>query len=159
MKRTIRATFTGFLTATALTACAPSTTVQSTTTTDGATDGKPGAPAQAFARFPDLPVPTGAKINLDQTVVFGGGEDWFGRITLSVSHSADKMFDFYKSELPAFNWQEITSVRSATSVLTYQRGARIATIQIGGRTIQGAEILVTVSPKGAPVQAPPPTNR
>lgn len=138
-------------------ACAQGTTIQSSANSSGATAGgaKAGAPEQFFARFPDLPVPSGAKINLDQTVVFGSGEDWFGRIALTTGFNSDQMFDFFKQELPGFMWQEITSVRSATSVLTYQRKERIATIQISGRTLAGSDITVTVSPKGAPMQAPP----
>lgn len=137
--------------------CTPAATVQTNGNSSGAASGgtTQGVPEQSFSRFPDLPVPAGAKINLDKTVVFGSGEEWFGRITLTVGFNSDQMFDFFKQELPGFNWQEITSVRSATSVLTYQRRERIATIQISGRTLTGSDVMVTVSPKGAPMQAPP----
>lgn len=111
---------------------------------------------QGFTRFPDLPVPEGADINLDRTLIFGGGEDWFGRLVISVSHNASEMFDYFKRELPRFGWEEVTSVRSATSVLTYVRQDRIATIQIQGSRFRGSESVVTVSPKGQPeaVMAP-----
>lgn len=161
MTRTLRAKASGVVAAVLVSAiaagCAPGTTIQTNGNSSGTTASgtKQGAPEQSFSRFPDLPVPTGAKINLDQTVVFGSGEEWFGRIALTVGFNSDQMFDFFKQELPGFSWQEITSVRSATSVLTYQRRERIATIQISGRTLTGSDVMVTVSPKGAPMQAPP----
>ena len=64
------------------------------------------------------------------------------------------LFDFFKQKLPEFGWREITSVRAATSVLTFSRRNRIATIQIVGRTLRGAESTITVSPQEA-TQSPP----
>lgn len=160
MTRTPLIALVGTLALTLTSACAPSAMVSSTASPTQTSDkGKPSAPEQAFTRFPDIPVPAGAKIDLDKTLVFGGGETWFGRIAMSANYGADKMFDFYKQDLPSFGWQEITSIRSANSVLTYQREDRIATIQISGSTLQGTQVLITVSPKGAPMQAPPSSTR
>ncbi len=105
---------------------------------------------QAFTRFPDLSVPEGADIDLDRTLVFGAGEDWFGRLVIGVSHSANDMFDYFKRELPRFGWEEVTSVRSTISVLTYTRQERVATIQIEGAKFRGSRAVITVSPRGRP---------
>ena len=64
------------------------------------------------------------------------------------------MFDFYKENAPKFGWQEITLVRSATSVLAYSRGERVMTVQIVNRTLRGSGIDITLSPRGQQVQAP-----
>lgn len=118
----------------------------------------------AFNRFPDMPMPVGGEIDLDRTLVFGGNDTWFGRLVIKVSHGANDMFDFYKQKLGGYGWEEITSIRAATSVLTYARGDRVATIQIQGRAITGSEVAITVSPKGSPQQtpaamhAPPPSS-
>ena len=121
--------------------------------------GKDAESLQAFTRFPDLPVPEGADIDLDRTLIFGAGEDWFGRLVIDVSHSANDMFDYFKRELPRFGWEEVTSVRSAVSVLTYARQERIATIQIEGSKFRGSNAVITVSPRGRPrpAAAPPAT--
>jgi len=124
----------------------------------------------AFTRFPDLPMPSGAEINLDQTLVFGSSDAWFGRLVLSSSLTGNQLFDFFKNQVPGFGWDEITSVRAAISVLTYSRQRRVATIQLQGDTITGTTIIITVSPReaagsalqpgaaprmGAPVRKPP----
>jgi hypothetical protein len=58
------------------------------------------------------------------------------------------MFDFFKQRTGEFGWREITSVRSATSVLTYSREQRIMTIQILTRPLLGTRIDITMSPNG-----------
>jgi hypothetical protein len=92
----------------------------------------PGAQQPGFAQFTDIPIPPKNSIDLDRTVVFGQDRDWIGRISLSSSMSMSDVYDFYKREMPRLGWTELTSVRSATSVLTFQMDNRIATIQLGG---------------------------
>jgi predicted small secreted protein len=147
MNRMIRALQTALLASSlALSACATEVGVPA--------QGEGGKDAQglqqAFTRFPDLPVPEGADIDLDRTLVFGAGKDWFGRLVIGVSHSANDMFDYFKRELPRFGWEEVTSVRSAVSVLTYARQERVATIQIEGSKFRGSHAVITVSPRGRP---------
>ena len=110
----------------------------------------------SFTRFPDLPMPVSADLQMDKTLIFGTNDTWIGRLVIHSSHGANDMFDFYKREMPGFDWQEITSVRSKSSVMTYTRGERVATIQIEGRTLSGASVTVTVSPRGAEEFPPPP---
>ena len=110
----------------------------------------------SFARFPDLPMPVKAELDMVRTLVFGTNDSWIGRLVISASHSPNDMFDFYKQEMSGFDWQEITSVRSDISVMTYLRNERVATIQISRATLSGAKVVITVSPKGAE-EFPPPT--
>jgi len=87
-------------------------------------------------------------MDTERTLVFGSGESWYGQLSLDASHGADALFDFYKQELPAFAWQEVTSVRAPISVLTYERQGRVLSIQIEKAALGGAKITVTVSPRG-----------
>lgn len=111
--------------------------------------------APGFAQFSDIPVPSGAAMDMERSLVLGEREAWIGRVVMTVSQSADRVYDFFFNEMPRFDWQPITSVRAETSVLTYSRGARVATVQIRGRTISGAQVSVTVSPRGRPAPAAP----
>jgi hypothetical protein len=49
--------------------------------------------------------------------------------------------------MPTHGWISITAVQSETSVLTYEKGSRVATIQIERGTLRGSQISVTVSPR------------
>lgn len=111
-----------------------------------------GQAKPSFDRFPDMPMPNGFDLDMGRTLVFGGGDSWFGRLAVTSRYGANEMFDFYKQELARFGWDEVTSIRAPVSVLTYTRQDRVATLQIQGRTIYGSEVLITVSPRGVPVQ-------
>lgn len=137
-------------------ACAQGAGLSSNTATmdaqqaSGQADAQGGlaAPEKAFNRFPDIPVPTGASMDVKRTIVFGSGEGWYGQLGLDTKHDTDTMFDFYKQELPGFGWQEITSVRALVSVLTYERQGRVLSIQLEKATLSGAKVTLTISPRG-----------
>ena len=98
--------------------------------------------AQAsFSQFQDVPIPIGAEMDLDRTDILGARERWIGRQTLETNHNSVKEFNFFKKSTPEFGWQEITSIRSATSVITYSQTTRVLPIQIiEGKLIEGATI-------------------
>lgn len=120
--------------------------------------------APSFSQFSDVPVPDGAHMDVGRTLLLGQGENWVGRLVYSVRwEDASALYDFYKAEMPKFGWQEITTVRASISVMTWQRGGRIATAQITDTTF-GAEVILTMAPvngnnpanAGGAAQSPPP---
>lgn len=113
---------------------------------------------QSFSEFTDIPIPTGARMNLEKTVVFGAQQGWSGRLSLMTGHNTVTIFDFFKQRMPEFGWKEITTVRAATSFMTYDRAGRLMNIQIHkGETLslRGTMVDMTVSPKESPAAAQP----
>jgi len=105
-------------------------------------------PADAgFGRFSDIPIPRGADMDSEHTLVFGAREAWVGRLVMSVSDRQSTMYDFYARQMPGFGWRPVTSVRGDVSVLTFTRGERVATVQLKQRTLWGSEIWLTMSPQ------------
>lgn len=115
-----------------------------------ATAGGSDEQVPGFTAFPDMPMPLKGEINVNKTLIFGAGEAWFGRLVINAPHSAGDMFNFYRQGMPGYGWQEIASVRAAVSVLTYSRQERVATLQIAGGSLRGAEVSISVSPRGVP---------
>ena len=113
--------------------------------------GTEGLPVEegSFAKFDDLPMPNNSKMNVEKSLLFGSQSDWFGRLNLIVNMSGAEVFDFYRFEMPNFGWKEITSIRSDISLITYERGGRIATVRIDSSSTRGTEVWVTVSPRDA----------
>ena len=105
---------------------------------------KMGQPS--FAHFPDIPIPSGSKMNTEKTFLFGPPESWIGRLVIENRTNSGKIFDHFKQRTPELGWQEITSIRSANSHLVYSRLNRILTIQINTKTLIGSEIIMIVSP-------------
>lgn len=100
-------------------------------------------------QFTDIPIPSGARMDLDRTLILGPRETWIGRLVFTSSAGPNDLFDFYNREMPRFGWTGITAVRAGTSVLSFSRGERIATVQISRTTLGGSEVLVTISPRSA----------
>lgn len=109
-------------------------------------DGQPLQPQEAFTDFPDLPIPDGARMDIERTFVFGGEDGWYGQTVITSNGNANQLFDFFKTYLDDMGWQEVTSVRAKTSVLTYLRGPRVLAIQITSSSFSRSEALITVSP-------------
>ena len=107
------------------------------------------ARTEPFTQFKDIPIPSGANMDMERTIILGAQNTWTGRVYLQVKMSANKLFEFYKLEMSKFGWRQLTSVRATISVLTYERGSRIATIQILAKKLQGNVVIVTMSPKGS----------
>jgi len=129
-----------------LSACAQTTSILSTQPVN---NSQQSSKAQSsFTQFPDIPVPGGAQLVVDKTLVFGT-KPWFGQLTIQSSSSPAAMFDFYRNGLPGYQWQEITSVRAPISILTYMREDRVMAISLRSETLGGTEITLTVSPKGS----------
>ena len=116
----------------------------------GTSTGNSPRTAVGFAQFPDIAVPAGAKMDVERSLVLGARDNWIGRLAMSATGSTSESYDFFLREMPKFGWQEITSVRSEVSVLTYTRGDRVATVQIRKKTLGGSAVDITVSPRGRP---------
>ena len=149
MKKTIFLFSTGIFLLTAAcaidgTPMASSSAGSAAATADG--DGKALPPV--FNQFSDIPIPERSEMNFKQSLIFGSQQWWTGRLVFSSPYSSGGIFDFFMSEMGKFGWQEITVVRSKTSILTFRQGNRIATIQINGDST-GSDVEFTVSPSAA----------
>ncbi len=142
-----------------LAACANTAPIMSSSSgSTGQNSSGAGTNVSAYSQFPDIPVPSGTKINMKKTLVFGN-KPWYGQLALEASANANQMFDFYRENLGQYGWQEVTSVRAPTSILTYATDDRVLAISIQGGTITGSNVTVTVSPRGQPQpQQQPPTG-
>jgi len=117
--------------------------------------GLPQTVQPAFAQFQDIPIPDGAKMNMDRTLILGENNAWIGRLVIDSQASKAELFDFFKYRTNQFGWQEITSVRAAISVLSYSKENRIMTITFESQPLIGTRVNITMSPKGMPVGPKP----
>ena len=46
--------------------------------------GSEGLPPEqlSFAKFKDIPIPDGAVMDMENTVIFGSDDEWFGRLSI-----------------------------------------------------------------------------
>lgn len=134
-----------------------------------------GAPApRIIRRFVGIPMPPNNVLDVDRTVVVGGDSDWLGRIFFAAPMTVDQTIEFYRRDMPRYGWTELAVTLSDTSVLAYQMGNRLATIELtrqanaGGTQVEfwvnplrARDAEQAAQPADPPVQAPavPPPYR
>jgi len=103
----------------------------------------------------DVPLPQGAVIKQQDTLVMGAGNTWMGRLSLSVSGEPQSVFAWFRDNMPGAGWTLTSSSFSRLSLLTFTKAERTATIQIQGSSFSGNEVLITVAPVVRPAAAAP----
>lgn len=98
-------------------------------------------------QFSDIPLPQGYKIETGKTMVLGSGSSWSGRLVYFINSTPSQMFDFYRREMPNMGWRVISLYRAPTSVLTYSKSSRVATIQINSGWIYGSDVSIVMAPE------------
>lgn len=105
----------------------------------------------AFAHFPDVPFPTDAFIDLDNTKALGSGENWIGSLVYTTPYNASRIYDFYVSEMPKLNWLEVATVRAKISHMTYVRNNRAVQILIEVNNSESSLVTVTAIPNASEI--------
>jgi hypothetical protein len=111
----------------------------------------------------DMPLPQGAKIDNDQSLILGGGPQWTGRVVVSTPQRSTDTFIFFRDQLPGAGWAGVSSIMAKTSILVFVKGDRTVTVEIkeGGLFSFGSSVVsLTAAPKGGtgPVNTNPPNR-
>lgn len=145
----------------ALAACSsmPGSSSSSSTTSSSSSSSSSSAKAapNSYQPVSDVPIPGGTKINTDKSVILGQGDKWFGRMVLVTDRPSTQAYTYYQEQMPTFGWEPVTAVQGKTSIMTFTRGDRAATLEINSGTLSGSEVAITVSPRQAGAAAPAPT--
>lgn len=102
----------------------------------------------------DVPLPQGAVIKQQDTLVMGSGNTWMGQLSLTVPGEAQPAFAWFRDNLPAAGWTLTSSSYSKLSLLTFTKAERVATVQMQGSNFGGNEVLITVAPAVRPASRP-----
>ena len=118
-----------------------------------------GDPAQQpdFNLLTDIPIPSGATMDNERSLILGDKDRWTGRVVMKLWKSAPDANQFYQSQMPAFGWEPIMAATSGISVMAYVRGDRAATVQIESSAMWGSTVSVIVGHRAAttaPAAAP-----
>ena len=132
--------------------------------TPGTPEAPPAGSAVAVATSPrlvkDIPLPGDALTDTDKTLIMGQADSWTGRLVVTTGLSPAEAFAFYQERMEAPGWRLLSATQARTSILTFLRGDRVASIQIEGRFLTGSTVLVIVAPfQGAGPKAPASPSR
>ncbi len=99
--------------------------------------------------FADIPIAADDAVDVQNSLLLNTGVNWIGRAVLKSKQDVDSAFAYYHLNMVTLGWVSITSVQSKVSVLTFEKGSRVATVQIEGTGRRTSYITVTVSPRDA----------
>ncbi len=88
-----------------------------------------GIPPTDAALLGSLPIPPGAKIISDQSLIIGSGDTWVGRLSLDVGRDVTSAYQYFLDAFQSQGWTLQSAVRSKTSLLVFTRSGRSATIE------------------------------
>ena len=114
-------------------------------------DGKVQNPVQLLGQ---LPLPPGAVIRADQSLIIGAGDNWVGRVVLDVGRDVDAAYRYFLETYPAQGWTVVSAVRGKNSFLVMTRQERTATLEMVDGGMMGSSVSLTMAPRNAAVMVP-----
>ena len=127
-------------------------TTSKTTSVGVGLDGQVQNPLQLLGQ---MPLPPGAMIRVDQSLIIGAGDNWVGRVVLDVGRDFDAAYRFFLETYPANGWTVVSSVRGRNSFMVMTRQERTATLEmVDGGMLVASTVSITMAPRNAPVMVP-----
>ena len=135
-----------------LAGCANTTSKTTSVGAGVALDGQVQNPLQLLGQ---LPLPPGALIRVDQSLIIGAGDNWVGRVVLDVGRDFDAAYRFFLETYPANGWTVVSSVRGKNSFMVMTRQERTATFEmVDGGMLASSVVSLTMAPRNAAVMMP-----
>ena len=127
-------------------------TTSKTTSVGVGLDGQVQNPLQLLGQ---MPLPPGAMIRVDQSLIIGAGDNWVGRVVLDVGRDLDAAYRFFLETYPANGWTVVSSVRGKNSFMVMTRQERTATFEmVDGGMLASSVVSMTMAPRNAAVMVP-----
>ena len=113
---------------------------------DESTVGPQVLEPQLSGKFSDIPVPTGFKFLYKHSYSFQSGNIRMAVFRYSGRKDADQVSNFYKQQMPLYNWNLISSVEYGTRLLNFEREDESCIISIQPKTFNTL-VAISLGPK------------
>lgn len=118
-------------------------------------DQKAGTAPPNALPISDIPIPAGARLDTENSLIMGAQDRWLGRLVIKADTSPTEAYNHFNNGMPTFGWTIVTAVQAKISTLIFMRGDRVASIQIEPTTMNGSNVSINISPRqSGPEQAP-----
>jgi len=99
-------------------------------------------------RFPDIPLPVGAKEDLERTVVIETSGFATGRMVYTTKSSVNELAQFFIEECPAADWKLENLVQADGAEMVFRKPGKRLTIRILDMGItRGRTFIITLMPE------------
>ncbi len=117
---------------------------------------EPAPPQQGLAlsaqqRFPDVPLPTGVKADMERTFVYEDKSFQVGRMVYMTKSKPNELANFYIRECPATDWRLTNTIEASVIELSFNKPGKKLKVEIRdlGMAAGGRQLILTMTPDGA----------
>lgn len=94
----------------------------------------------------DIPIPAGARLDAEQSLVMGSQDRWLGRVVIRVDMPPTEVFNHFAKDMAKFGWIRTLTIHSRVSNMTFTRADRVALVQIEPASFGGGvTVWITVA--------------
>lgn len=130
----------GYLLTTALTGC--------TTVSSNKDSTNPGSLSpQALLKFSDVPVPVGLKSLPDQSYSFESSGVRVGVLKYQGKNNPDQIVNFYKEQMPMYNWNLVNIVEYGQRLLNFERENETCIVTLQPMGWGNSLLIISLGPK------------
>jgi len=104
------------------------------------------ATAQRFLKFDDVPVPAGFNMIDNESFVFQNDRMRVGLLKYSGMPDANQVVQFYKDQMPMYNWDMINIIEYGQKVMNFDRADQTCIITVQPQSMRTV-IAIAVAPK------------
>lgn len=101
-----------------------------------------GLEPQAGVRFTDIPVPAGFKLLPEESYAFENTGIRVGLLKYQGKGNADQVLNFYKDQMPMYNWNLLNVIEYGQRLLNFEREQETCVITL---LPKGGTVAITVS--------------
>ncbi len=105
--------------------------------------------AEASYRFTDVPVPSKFKLDRSKSFTYEAGSFRVGLIIYNGWSNLDALVDFYKKEMPNFEWEMISIFEHNDVTIAYSKEGWSCTVNISSGNLGGSKIRIQIGPINA----------
>jgi len=97
-------------------------------------------------KFPDIPIPSNFHLQSDKSYAFMNADIRVGLLRYSGKAYGDDIVNFYKEQMPLYNWSLLNVVEYGPKVLNFEKGAETCSILVESKG-KRSFIIISVNPK------------
>ena len=112
----------------------------------GSTDSYYDDSTQGMQRFEDVPVPAGYVLNRPESFIFQNNKTRMGTMTYVGSGEMTSIIVFFKTNMPKYGWDLLTSVEFNKAVMSYEKDSESCIVTIDRMGMRKVLISISLSP-------------
>lgn len=112
----------------------------------GITTDSDGFESGLIKSFPDLPLPSSHRIDLNQSVIFSSPSQSVAKIVMTGKGDVDNLYRFFETNMKAKGWTLVNSFQSSIASMYYAKPGKFVAIILDG-TGRDSRVFINIGPE------------